>query len=124
MENNELDFITTNRFAQLDNGAMFLRDLIGNKVLTYAMWLLYGLNIKDSQSGMWIFKREILNHLKLKYGTMALSQELKIEVCYYSKYKWAEIPIVYHNRLGTPKLNKWSMGVTNLAQLIGKRIVR
>ena len=49
LEKKDLDFITVNRFAKMDKDAMSLTHKVGNKVLTFAVHLLYSLNIRDSQ---------------------------------------------------------------------------
>jgi hypothetical protein len=72
---------------------------------------------------MWVFRRRILDNLILKSNT-PLSQELKIEACYFAKCPWKEVSIEYRHRVGKVKLGGWKVGITNVAHLIGKRIVR
>jgi glycosyltransferase involved in cell wall biosynthesis len=120
----KLDFLNTNRFLYMNNGAMSLRNKLGNNILTMVMRSLYHLDIKDSQSGMWIFKRNILNGLNLEYATWDFSQELKLEACFYARCKWNEIPINYYNRVGHGKLNGWVAGFRDLYFLFKKRIRR
>ena len=113
-ENENLDFLTTNRFTLLENGAMSFRNKLGNQILSLAMRLLFRLDIKDSQSGMWIFRRNLLNQMVLRSNSMAFSQELKIEACHFSKAHWKETPIHYRHRLGPAKLRGWRDGFGNL----------
>src|SRR5512136_24862 len=56
LDNENLDFITTNRFAFLQREAMSIRNRIGNTILSLTMRLLFRLRIQDSQSGMWVFR--------------------------------------------------------------------
>ncbi len=123
LENEKLDFLTTNRFALIDEGAMSLRNKVGNTALSLTMRLLFRLDIKDSQSGMWVFRRSILGGLRLTANT-PLSQELKIEACHFAKCRWKEVPIKYYPRAGKAKLGGWKVGFSNLLHLIGKRIAR
>lgn len=123
IDEEKVDFITTNRFAMMKNGAMSARNKIGNAVLSTTMMLLFGLNIKDSQSGMWVFKRELLNNLKLSSNT-PLSQELKIEACHFAHCSWREVPIEYRQRVGKVKLGGWKVGFENLCHMFQKRLVR
>ena len=123
LEQENLDFLTTNRFALMKDGAMSLRNKVGNAILSLTMRLLFGLRIKDSQSGMWVFHRRILSDLKLKSNT-PLSQELKIEACHFVRCRWKEVPIEYRPRLGKVKLGGWKVGFGNLFHLIKKRIIR
>ena len=123
LEEDNLDFLTTDRFVLMGKGAMSFRNKVGNAVLSSTMRLFFGLNIKDSQSGMWIFRRSILDKLKLTSNT-PLSQELKIEACHFAKCRWKEVPIKYRPRAGKAKLGGWKVGLTNLLQLFKKRLVR
>ncbi len=119
----KLDFITTNRFKYLNNGTMKKKNVIGNKILSHTMDFLFWTNVEDSQSGMWVFRKDILNELKLHWRT-SLSQEIKIEAQKYCKDKFKELPIQYYKRLDEPKLGNWKVGVGNLCDLFIKRVVR
>ena len=79
LEKNSLDFISTNRFAGLSKGSMRFLNYFGNKALTLIVSFLFGLKLKDSQSGMWIFRKDILDRIVLESNGMPLSQEIKIE---------------------------------------------
>lgn len=119
MEGKGIDFITTNRFAYMDKNAMTITHKFGNFVLTVFTKFLFFINIKDSQSGMWIFKKSILPMLKLKSDGMPFSQEIKIEA--FTKVKAKELPIRYRERIGEVKLNTFKDGFQNLYQLLKKR---
>lgn len=56
-----LDFISVNRFSKMEKGAMSVMHRIGNKVLSIVMRLLYSVDLKDSQSGMWVMKKKTLS---------------------------------------------------------------
>lgn len=124
LENENLDFLTTDRFALLEKGAMSFRNIVGNRILSLTMRLIFRLNVKDSQSGMWVLRKDLLDKMVLRFNTMALSEEIKIEACYFMKSRWKEIPIHYKARLGKAKLRIWRDGFGNLFRLIKKRIVR
>jgi glycosyltransferase involved in cell wall biosynthesis len=123
LEEEKLDFLTTNRFALMEKGAMSFRNRIGNAILNLSTRLLFRLNIKDCQSGMWVFRRSILNRLVLRSNT-PLSQELKIEACHFARCRWEEVTIKYRPRLGKEKCGGWKVGGTNLCDLIRKRLIR
>jgi hypothetical protein len=123
LDNEHLDFITTNRFTKLQKEAMSTRNRVGNAVLSLTMRILFNINIKDSQSGMWVFKRSILPNLKLNSNT-PLSQEIKIEACHFARSRWREVSIDYRPRSGKAKLGGWKVGLGNLLHLLKKRIVR
>lgn len=119
-----LGFITTNRFADIDKDAMSIQNKIGNGILNIAMRVLFNANIIDSQSGMWVIKKEVLDRLILRSDGMPLSEEIKLEACFYGKCTWKEVPIKYKARVGKVKLRVWRDGIQNLLYLIKKRIKR
>jgi glycosyltransferase involved in cell wall biosynthesis len=125
LANEQLDFLTTNRFARLDQGAMSRQNLVGNTILTLAARLLFGLNIRDVESGMWVFRKDILDKLQLHSDSWPLSHEIKIEACCYAKCRWKEVPIRYRARTGQTKLlNSWKVGLIDLLHMAKKRVVR
>ena len=114
-----LDFITTDRFADMEKGAMSAKHRLGNWVLSATARLLFRVRVKDSQSGMWVFRREILDRLDLESDGMSLSEEIKIEA--FRKTKAIEVPITYRVRVGEVKLSSWKDGLGNLRFLFSKR---
>ncbi len=119
LDSDDLDFITTNRFAQLEEGAMSAKHTLGNKVLTFTTNFLFHVWIRDSQSGMWVFRRTILDELDLTSDGMALSEEIKIEA--FRKCRGREVPIEYRRRVGEVKLSSWKDGYKNIRFLFKKR---
>jgi Glycosyltransferases involved in cell wall biogenesis len=124
LEDEKLDFITTNRFAKMDKSAMSRRNKLGNGVLNLTTRLLFRIDLTDSQSGMWVFRRSILDNLVLKSDGMPLSEELKIEACHFARCRWGELPIEYRARVGEIKLRGWRDGLQNLFYLVRKRVIR
>lgn len=119
LEAENLDFVTTNRFARMDKGAMSAKHRFGNWVLSATTRLLFRVKLKDSQSGMWVFRRSLLGKLTLESDAMAMSEEIKIEA--FMKAKAAEVPISYRVRVGEVKLSSWKDGLGNLKYLFKKR---
>jgi len=114
----KIDFITTNRFAGLEPGAMTFEHHIGNKLLTMTMNVLFRVKVRDSQSGMWVFRRDKLSALNLKDDGMAMSEEIKIEA--FKKLRSMEFPIYYRCRVGEVKLSSWKDGYKNIRFLFKK----
>jgi glycosyltransferase involved in cell wall biosynthesis len=114
-----LDFITTNRFARMERGAMSAKHRFGNWVLSTTMRLLFRAKLKDSQSGMWVFRRAILPNIVLESDGMSMSEEIKAEA--FKKVRTAEAPITYRPRVGEVKLSSWRDGLGNLRFLFHKR---
>lgn len=120
----EVDFLNASRFPVRDRRAMSLKHKFGNLVLSIAMSALFFRWVRDSQSGMWVFRREILKEMKLESDGMAFSEEIKIEALLSPRVRFGEISIMYTSRLGEIKLNPWRDGFQNLAFLLKKRFRR
>jgi glycosyltransferase involved in cell wall biosynthesis len=121
MEKDNLDFINTDRLTKLNPKVMIWTHKFGNFLLTGICRTLFGLPFKDSQSGMWIFKRKIWKKLQVDSSGMPFSQELKIEA-YMRGYRCHEIAIDYRARAGEVKNNTMRDGIGNILQLFQKRI--
>jgi hypothetical protein len=117
----EVDFLNASRFPVRDPKAMSFKHKFGNWVLSLAMSILYFRWVRDSQSGMWVFRRSILRHIVLESDSMAFSEEIKAEALRNSKIRFQEISILYSSRLGEIKLNPWRDGFYNLYFLAKKR---
>jgi glycosyltransferase involved in cell wall biosynthesis len=98
------EFLSTNRFADRATCAMGRWHRWGNRFLTLLTNALFGLHLRDSQSGMWIFRLDSCRKLRLRSRDMSFSEEIKIEA-FRRLSRVAELPITYHERIGTSKLN-------------------
>lgn len=116
-----VDFLNASRFPVQDSQAMSFKHKFGNLVLSLAMSILYFRWVRDSQSGMWVFRRKILEDMILESDSMAFSEEIKIEALKHPDIRFAEISILYTSRLGEIKLNPWRDGFHNLFFLVKKR---
>lgn len=121
LDRERLDFITTDRFGELDQGAMRGLHKVGNSMLSLAARLLFWRAIRDSQSGMWVFRRAALDHLTLTADGMSFSEEIKIEAFRSPDLRCKEVPIRYRVRVGEVKLDSWGDGMENLFFLLRKR---
>src|SRR5579859_8008554 len=117
----DVDFLNASRFPVRDKHAMSLKHRLGNWILSLAMSVLYFHWVRDSQSGMWVFRRSILKDISLESDGMAFSEEIKIEALKSSRVRFAEISILYSSRMGEIKLNPWRDGFYNLFFLLKKR---
>ncbi len=120
LEDENLDFITTDRLSKMEKGVMSAKHRLGNWILKVTTNLLFGMRIKDSQSGMWVFKKSIIEKIQLISDGMPLSEEIKIEA-WRKGLKAKEVPIVYRMRKGEAKLQSWQDGFKNLKFLFKKR---
>lgn len=114
-----LDFITTNRFGKMDERAMSAKHRFGNWALTMTTNILFRIRLKDSQSGMWVFRKECLQKLRVNDDGMPFSEEIKVEA--FRKVRSKEVPIHFRQRVGEVKLSSWKDGRRNLSFLLKKR---
>jgi len=120
----DVDFLNASRFPVRDSRAMSFKHKFGNLALSLATSILFFRWVRDSQSGMWVLRRSILEHMKLEADGMAFSEEIKIEAIRNRRIRFGEIAILYSTRLGEVKLNPWRDGIHNLAFLVRKRFFR
>ncbi|MCJ2512233.1 MAG: glycosyltransferase family 2 protein [Candidatus Thermoplasmatota archaeon] len=123
LDSGEADFIIGDRLSNLSPEAMTLMHRIGNRILNVTMRLLFRVKVKDSQSGMWVFKRELLDSLNVVSDGMPFSEEIKIEAM-TKGFRVKQIPIDYQPRTGEKKLQSWRDGWRNFKFLLSKKFGR
>jgi glycosyltransferase involved in cell wall biosynthesis len=116
---NNLDFVWGSRFPASKN-QMSLNRSFGNLIQCLFFNALFGVHIKDSQSGMMIFNKnkvlEKINISKLSNG-MSFSEDIKARVI-FSRLKWQEKKInIKKRRNGPSKLRPFSDGVKNILHM-------
>ena len=115
-------FLSASRFPTLKKGAMTFKHRIGNKILSLTMSILFLRWVNDSQSGMWVFRRNALSKMALSSDGMAFSEEIKIEAIRNRDIGFHEISINYSQRIGEIKLQPWRDGLQNILFLFKKRL--
>ena len=121
----ELDFISGWRIAadwqeSFDYSLRFL----GNRVFNFTIAWLYWFRLRDSQSGMWCFRRDLLREVNVTSDGMAFSEELKLEAFERRRrLRVQEVPIHFHyvKRRGESKLSLWRDGARNFIFLFERR---
>lgn len=119
-----VDFLNASRFPVRDPSAMSFKHKLGNLILSLAMSILFLRWVRDSQSGMWVFRRAILDQMSLESDGMSFSEEIKVEAIRNPRIRFGEISILYSSRLGEVKLNPWRDGIRNLLFLAKKRFTK
>src|SRR5881296_394941 len=114
-------FLSASRLPVLTDNAMSTKHKIGNWILSLAMSVLFLRWVHDSQSGMWVFRRDALSKMNLISDGMAFSEEIKIEAIKNRDIGFREIFISYSQRVGEKKLMPWRDGFQNLMFLFRKR---
>ncbi len=129
LKSKKLDFISGDRISNIDKiknkdikkTIMPQHLLIANKYLNFWINLIFNIKLKDSQSGMWVFRRNALRKINLKSYGMPLSEEIKIEA--FRKTNFLEIPISYNERIGKKKLRSIIDGHHNFFYLFYKKLI-
>ena len=105
------DYVLGSRLSgRIERGAMpWTHRYIGNPVLTLILNVLFKLRVSDAHSGFRVFTREALNRMQLECAGMEFASEIVVKAA-RANLKVAEIPITYHPRIGTSKLNSLSDG--------------
>ena len=101
---------------------MTFKHRFGNRVQSVLMSVLFLRWVNDSQSGMWVFRRDALEAMNLTSDGMAFSEEIKIEAIRNRDIGFREIFINYSQRVGEIKLQLWRDGFRNLWFLFTKRL--
>lgn len=114
-----LDFVTTDRLTKLEPGTMNPIHRLGNWILSMTVRLLFSVRLKDSQSGMWVVRKRVLERIVASNDGMAFSQEIKIRA--FRSGKSVEIPVQYRKRVGNPKIRTILDGFRNLLHLFRLR---
>jgi len=123
LDSDRADFIIGDRLSGLSPGAMSLLHRIGNGILNVTARLLFRIPLRDSQSGMWVFRRDLLNSLRVASDGMPFSEEIKIEAM-TKGFRVEQIPIEYRPRVGEKKLQTFGDAWKNLKYLFSKRFGR
>ena len=121
LEEEKLDFLSCDRIKKAEKGAFNGTHALGNWILKATTNILFGLHLTDSQTGMWVFRKEILKHLTITSDGMPMSEEIKIEAFRNPEVKSKEVHVPYRVRVGDKALNTWKDGIRNEIFLFKKR---
>lgn len=122
LQNNNVDFVSCARFPLNNKKSLPFVRRVGNEFFTVITNLLFGTELRDSQSGMWVFKKKILDVLSLNSFDMPLSQEIKLRAIKHPHIKFGEFHVDYRERTGESKLVPLKHGLKNLIFLLKLRV--
>ena len=113
------DYVLGSRFGgEIRQGAMtWSHRYIGNPILTAVLNRFFGLKSSDAHSGMRAFTREALDRMALRCEGMEFASEIVVKAA-RANLRVAEVPIVYHPRIGESKLNTLRDGWRHLRFLL------
>jgi glycosyltransferase involved in cell wall biosynthesis len=119
--NRKPGFLNTNRLETYDPGAFTWSHGLGNLSLARLMNILFRTGFNDSQSGMWVIRREKQGNLKLEGMHMEFPADIKIEARLRG-LRCAEYRIKYVRRQAGSSTNTWREGLKIAAFMIGKKL--
>ncbi|MFD7734717.1 glycosyltransferase family 2 protein [Kitasatospora phosalacinea] len=123
MDERDVEFLTTDRLHRGNRKAMKPSHFVANHALSTLSRVLFRNGLRDSQSGMWVFRRYVWHGLDVRSGGMAFSQEIKNSAT-RAGFRCLEVPIEYRVRGGEVKLKALPDGMGNLRQLFAHRFGR
>jgi len=112
----DLNFVSCSRFPLANGKAMRGLNRLGNIGLSLAASILYLHFFRDVCSGMWVFRRSLIDKLDLHSDGWTFSNELKLESYFTEPDRYAEFMIPYDERVGpTHNVTVWKTGLQVLA---------
>jgi glycosyltransferase involved in cell wall biosynthesis len=120
----ELNFVSCSRLPLADGKAMRGLNKVGNVGLSLAASMLYLHSFRDICSGMWVFRRALLDRLSLFSDGWSFSNEFKLEAYFCEPDKFAEFMVPYDERVGhTHNVTVWKTGVQVLGFMVYERML-
>jgi len=113
-----LDFVSANRFPLADKKVMTGWRRLGNRFLTFFANALFATRLEDSQSGFWLFRREVLEKVRPESDNMPFSEEIKLLVLQDTSLKFGECHVGYRPRQSPSKLIPFKHGWINFLYLL------
>ena len=104
------DLVLGNRFHGIDDDVMPAYVQLGNNILTTTANLLYGMGLRDSQTGLRAMRTEAIKALELAERGFGIEEEMNI-LARKAGLRIREIPISYSVRVGESKQFKLLDGV-------------
>ncbi len=117
------DVVYGSRFLGGPHRVHLFWHMVGNRVLTLLSNMLSNLNLTDMETCYKVFKREVLEGLKLRSDRFGFEPEFTLKVA-RKGWRVYEVPISYHGRDYTEgKKIGWKDGVTAIYTIIKYRLV-
>jgi len=101
----EADFVSGARFPLDNPRAMHLKNRLSNQFISWAASRLLNIQMRDLESGMWVFRRDILGLVLPETDGMEFSQDIKLKACLNPKLRFLEHHIPYSPRVGESKFH-------------------
>lgn len=109
------DLVLGARIQARENIPAFNR--LGNNIFSFLATYISCIRIKDSQTGMRAFRREMFDKLDVKAKGLEFETKMTVRAAKLG-YKIVEVPIEYRERVGVSKLNPIKDGARMLTALL------
>ncbi len=121
LQDNNYDLVIGSRL--IDSRGMSTIKKVGNKGLSYFTFLLFGINVTDSQSGMRVFSRNALEKIQLKSTGYEFCSEM-LWRARQQRLAISENPIqaIYTDYSKSKGQNNWNAFII-IRSLIGRRFI-
>lgn len=121
-ENSHVSVVYGSRFLGAHLSTMFVYAQ-GNKFVTFVTNILFNTNITDMETGFKVFRREVLNGIRIHAKRFDMEPEITVKVLKRG-FQIYEVPISYFGRqFSEGKKLTWKDGVVALWTLIKYRFV-
>jgi len=112
------DVVYGSRFLGSPHRVLLFWHYVGNKILTTLSNMISNLNLNDMETCYKVFKREVLERIKLKSNRFGFEPEFTIKVAKL-KYRIYEVPISYSGRdYSEGKKIGWKDGIAAIFHII------
>lgn len=118
----DVDFVACHRYPLQEGVKIPFKLQLGVNLLNWEVRLLYGVTLKDTLSGMWVFRSTIKDELRLTEGDWNLSPQIKINAARNSAIKFAQYSIAQHQRLGETKQDYFKTGFNHAVWILKNRL--
>lgn len=105
-----LDFLSGCRFPLMIKDSMPWHKYLGNEIFSFWTRKLFNIPIRDTQSGMFVFRREFLARILPANPGMGFSQEIKLNAWLAPDIRAKEFHIQYRKRIGKVKYRLFQDG--------------
>jgi glycosyltransferase involved in cell wall biosynthesis len=123
MDERGLDFVSCTRFPLEHWDSMETLNSLGNRAISAFGSVVHLHYFRDLLSGMWIFRKPVLNELRLMTNGWNFSPEIKLEASYKLGKRFTELHIPYRDRVGmTHNVRPFRIGGENCAFIFYKRV--
>lgn len=95
---------------------------MGNGFLTFVTGLLYNTTLTDMETCYKMFRKEVLENIRIKSDGFSVEPELTAKICKNKQWRIYEIPISYYGRsYAEGKKISWKHGISALWTLLKYR---